>query len=262
MNLVQRRIACGSQVTGPRALLTGCRSLLGACRNRKSQEAGETTKGNNYADSWSHATIILVQLLVDLESRTLIPRQSGLFSTLFLRTKARAMKILCAVMLSLVVAITPLSAEQEPQVDIQQLLQDFAREGSSSDVAMRIIHLNDVTTDALFDPPQKFVLRAQARAQTMFFVTGIALQDTEIDFDFQLLETAALGQHTYRLFSTSIANMETGTQLSEGDEFSGIFSLEQLLPLRSRMVLVQGNFLRFEWEFAPNVLRQLEAAAQ
>ena len=56
--------------------------------------------------------------------------------------------------------------------------------------------------------------------------------------------------------------METGTQLSEGDEFSGIFSLEQLIPPRSRMVLVQGNFLRFEWEFAPNVLRQLEEAAQ
>ena len=55
--------------------------------------------------------------------------------------------------------------------------------------------------------------------------------------------------------------METGTQLSEGDEFSGIFSLEQLIPPRSRMVLVQGNFLRFEWEFAPNVLRQLEEAA-
>ena len=36
------------------------------------------------------------------------------------------MKILCAVMLSLVVAMTPLSAEQEPEIDIQQLLQDFA----------------------------------------------------------------------------------------------------------------------------------------
>ncbi|MEE3201808.1 MAG: hypothetical protein VX262_00770 [Acidobacteriota bacterium] len=170
------------------------------------------------------------------------------------------MKILRVVMLSLVVALTPLSAEQEPQIDIQQLLTDFAREGSSSDVSMRIIHLNDVTTDALFDPPQKFVLRAQARNQTMFLVTGIALRDTEIDIDFQLVETAALGQQTYRVYSTSWENMETGTQLSEGDEFTGILSLEQLIPLRSRMALVQGNFLRFQWEFAPNVLRQLEDA--
>ena len=73
------------------------------------------------------------------------------------------MKILCAVMLSLVIAVTPLTAEQEPEIDIQELLQTFAREGSDSDVALRIIHLNDVTTNALFDPPQKFVLRAQAR---------------------------------------------------------------------------------------------------
>ena len=170
------------------------------------------------------------------------------------------MKILRIVMLSLVVALTPLSAEQEPQIDIQQLLTDFAREGSSSDVSMRIIHLNDVTTNALFDPPQRFVLRAQARNQTMFLVTGIALRDTEIDIDFQLVETAALGQQTYRVNSTNWDNMEDGQQLSEGQEFTGILSLENLLPLRSRMALVQGNFLRFQWEFAPNVLRQLEDA--
>ncbi len=184
---------------------------------------------------------------------------SGLFST-FLRIKARAMKILCAVMLSLVVAVTPLTAEQEPEIDIQELLQTFAREGSDSNMLLRVIHLNDVTTNALFDPPQKFVLRAQARNQTMFFVTGVALKDIELDMDFQLVETAALGQQTYRVNSTNWENMENGARLSEGEEFSGLLSLENLLPLRSRMALVQGNFLRFEWEFAPNVLRQLEAA--
>ena len=170
------------------------------------------------------------------------------------------MKILSAVMLSLVVAVTPLSAEQEPEIDIQQVMADFSREGGSNDYNLRIIHLNDVTTNALFDPPQKFVLRAQARNQTMFFVEGIALQDTEIDMDFQLVETGALGTATYRVNSTSISNMETGTQLAEGDEFSGILSIESVLPLRSRVVLVQGNFLRFEWEFSPNVLRQLSDA--
>ena len=105
------------------------------------------------------------------------------------------MKILCAVMLALVIAVTPLTAEPEP----------------------------------------------------------------ELDMDFQLVETAALGQQTYRVNSTNWENMENGGRLSEGQEFSGLLSLENLLPLRSRMALVQGNFLRFEWEFAPNVLRQLEA---
>ena len=169
------------------------------------------------------------------------------------------MKILCAVMLSLVVAVTPLSAEQEPEIDIQQLLQDFAREDSSNDMSLRVIHLNDVTTNALFDPPQRFVLRAQARSQTMFFVTGVVLQDMELDMDFQLVETASLGQQTYRVNRTNWDNMENGAQLSEGEEFTGILSIENLLPLRSRIALVQGNFLRFEWEFSPNVLRQLEA---
>ena len=172
------------------------------------------------------------------------------------------MKILYAVMLSLVVAVTPLSAEQEPDIDIQQLLQDFAREDSSNDMSLRVIHLNDVTTTALFDPPQRFVLRAQARSQTMFFVTGVALQDIELDMDFQLVETASLGQQTYRVNRTNWDNMENGAQLSEGEEFTGILSIENLLPLRSRIALVQGNFLRFEWEFSPNVLRQLEAAVQ
>ena len=147
-------------------------------------------------------------------------------------------------MLSLVVAVTPLSAEQEPEIDIQQLLQDYAREDSTNDMSLRVIHLNDVTTTALFDPPHRFVLRAQARSQTMFFVTGVVLQDMELDMDFQLVETASLGQQTYRVNRTNWDNMENGAQLSEGEEFTGILSIENLLPLRSRIALVQGNFLR------------------
>ena len=168
------------------------------------------------------------------------------------------MKTLAAGLFAVALAAVPLSAGQEPEpVDMNQLMDDFARETASNDVHLLIVHLNDKTTDALFQPPQKYSLRAQARGQTMFFVQGTALRDATLELDFQLTETGALGVSTHRPRMISIQGMENGTELTEGDQFLGILALNSLLPLRSRLVLIDG-LMRLEFEFSPNVLRQLQ----
>lgn len=167
------------------------------------------------------------------------------------------MKTRSLVLVALALVIAPLSAEQEPAVDMDQLIIDFGRLGGDDNFDMLLIHLNDLTTDALFEPPQKYILRAQARGQTMFLLRGTALRDATLNVDFQLGETGALGISNHRTRMISINQLENGTEFSAGEEFLGILALETSISLASRMILTSG-LIRFEFQFTPNVLQQLQ----
>ena len=167
------------------------------------------------------------------------------------------MKTRSLILLALALVIAPLSAEQEPEVDIDKLVIDFGRLGGNADFDMLLIHLNDLTTDALFEPPQKYILRAQARGQTMFLLRGTALRDATLNVDFQMFETGALGIENFRTQMISIDRLVNGTEFSAGEEFTGIIALEGSISLSSRMTLTSG-LIRFVFEFTPNMRQQLQ----
>jgi len=144
---------------------------------------------------------------------------------------------------------------QAPEVDVDEVMRVFGRRAENDLMEITVIHLNDLTTDALFEAPAKYSLRAQARGATMFFVQGVAKDDFVTDLEFEVRTTRVL-----RARNVNVANFEAGTELSEGDEFTGIASLDELINLRAPFKLAFGEW-EFDYTVPPNMLSQLDAAA-
>jgi hypothetical protein len=169
------------------------------------------------------------------------------------------MKQLEAAVLALVLILATLGAfpaaqGQEERVDLEQLLTDFSRQISDPgmSVSMMVVHLNDVTTDALFTPPVKYSLRAQARQRTLFYVRGTANRSHWVDMEFASWQ----GTRNFRVQTTNISNFEPDTQLSAGENYEGIVALEAAVNLRQPFTLQNGDLL-FEFQLSPNALARI-----
>ena len=112
-----------------------------------------------------------------------------------------------------------------------------------------IVHLNDLTTDALFDAPLKYALRAQARGATMFYVEGAANDDIELSADFRIQQ----GAEQWQARTVDISNFVHGSRLSAGDEIRGIIVGQARFDVR-RPIHVYYGALRVTFEFPPRVL--------
>lgn len=136
---------------------------------------------------------------------------------------------------------------------IDELLKDFGRPASTSRVSVLLVHLNDRTTDALFEAPLKYSLRAQARAATMFYVQGAADAAGELNTDFRIQQ----GPENYQARLVNISNFAKGTKLSAGDKIQGIIVIDKLLSLRMPIDVYYAN-QRVTFEFPPKVIAQLD----
>jgi len=143
-------------------------------------------------------------------------------------------------------------AGQEADASLDQLLKDFGRPVSASGVSFLIVHLNDRTTDALFEAPLKFSLRAQARTATMFYVQGAADAAGELNTDFRIQQ----GAEHYQARTVNISRFTPGTRLSADDEFRGIIVIDKLFDVRMPIDIYYGG-LRVTFEFPPSVLAQM-----
>ncbi len=77
------------------------------------------------------------------------------------------MKTLRVALAALVlVVMLPAAGQSQEAADLDTLLAEFGRPASEAGVSFILVHLNDLTTDALFDVPLKYQLRAQARSAT------------------------------------------------------------------------------------------------
>ena len=163
------------------------------------------------------------------------------------------MKTLGLALLVLALAAAPAAAgegqEAAAAADIDQLMAEFGRGASGFGATFLLVHLNDLTTDALFDAPLKYSLRAQARTRTMFYVQGAADADTELNLDFRVQQ----GAENFEAQTTNIINFEHGLSVSAGDEIRGIISAEGLFDARSTILVYYGG-LRIEFTFPPDVV--------
>ena len=163
------------------------------------------------------------------------------------------MKKLAFALLVFALAAAPAAAgegqEAAPAADLEQLMDEFGRGASGFGATFLLVHLNDLTTDALFDPPLKYSLRAQARTRTMFYVQGAADEDTELNLDFRVQQ----GAENFEARGTNILNFEHGLGVSAGDEIRGIIAIERLFDARSTILVYYGG-LRVEFTFPPDVV--------
>ena len=146
----------------------------------------------------------------------------------------------------------PVALAQGPEPD--DLMAAFGRRtGGTPD--MTVVHLNDLTTDLLFEAPSKYSLRAQARQATMFYVQGTAQEDVTLDL---LIEVIGAQRYTGRM--VSIQNFEPGAELSAGDPFIGLITIDALLPPQEGMRVNIGDRV-VEFTFTANQLAWLDEAA-
>jgi hypothetical protein len=165
------------------------------------------------------------------------------------------MKTLALVLVVLLLVTVPRAAGQGQQpeaVDLDQLMTDFGRAASGFGVRFVIVHLNDLTTDALFEVPLKYSLRAQARTATMFYVEGAANDDIELSTDFRIQQ----GAEHFQARTVDISNFAPGAQLSAGDSIRGIIASEGRFDFRRPIHVYYGG-LRVTFEFPPSVLAQI-----
>lgn len=157
----------------------------------------------------------------------------------------------------LVFAVTLLALSPSPSVaqpSEEEIMLAFGRLTGGDQFDMTVVHLNDLTTDMLFEAPAKYSLRAQARQATMFYVQGTALQDTVLD-----LEVVVVVDRAFPGRLINIQNFEPGTELSEGDQFLGIVALEDSINLTLPFKINIGD-RQVEYIITPNHRRWLEEA--
>jgi hypothetical protein len=164
------------------------------------------------------------------------------------------MKTLGMVLVALVLVGAQQTAGQSQDAAVEQLLKDFGRPAVTTRVSVMLVHLNDRTTDVLFEAPLKYSLRAQARAATMFYVEGVADAAGELGTDFRIQQ----GPDQYQARLINISNFAKGTKLSAGDKIRGIIAIDKLLTLRQNIDVYYGS-QRVTFEFPPNVVAQAGA---
>ena len=134
--------------------------------------------------------------------------------------------------LILVSAASVIGTAQEPEeIDMGQLMIDFSRviDDPGMSASMMLIHLNDLTVDALFTAPAKYALRAQARQTSMFYVRGTANRNHYVEMEWHVVQ----GARNYRVTTTDLGNFdeETNERLSEGEQWQGIISVDTGMTL-------------------------------
>ena len=162
------------------------------------------------------------------------------------------MKKLALALLMVSVTLTlPVAAGQTP--DLSELMTDYARRGEDNNHTLLVVHMNDLTTDALFTPPLKFSLRAQARMGTMFYVEGEAKRDIEVVTEFYVQQDGA----NLRTTPVSMVNFESGAAIKGGDEFRGFLQVQGPVNLRNPFSVLVGDFI-FDFEMNPNAVNRLQ----
>ena len=160
------------------------------------------------------------------------------------------MKRLTAALITLAIAVSPTVIAQE-ESNLEAMFRDFGRSVTASGVVrLTVIHLNDATVEAFFSPPTKYSLRVQAKQTTIFYVHGTAERSMQLDGAWEVRQdTRVIGAKTIDIF-----NFTPGLVLADGDQFTGLVVLDQLVNPRAEFTLANGDAYRFNFLFTPGLV--------
>ena len=165
------------------------------------------------------------------------------------------MKKLAAALITLAIAVSSTSTViAQEDSDLQSLFRDFASVIDDREIMIVAIHLNDATVEALFTAPLKYSLRVQAKQTTIFYVRGTVKQSMGVHDVWEVRQ----GARDIPCTTVNISNFEPGIVLSDGDEFTGLVVLDQLVNPRAGFTLSNGDLFRFEFLFSSNAVAQID----
>ena len=167
--------------------------------------------------------------------------------------KSLNMKRLTAALITLAIAVSPTVIAQE-ESNLEALFRDFGRSVTASGVVrLTVIHLNDATVEAFFSAPMKYSLRVQAKQTTIFYVQGTAERSMELDGLWEVRQ----GERVFGAKTIDIVNFTPGLVLADGDQFTGLVVLDQLVNPRAEFTLGNGENYRFNFLFSANAVTQI-----
>ena len=168
-----------------------------------------------------------------------------------------------AIFISLVLLVSSLGAgAQEAQegevLTVPQALEEFGSVLEEEGLTLVVIHLNDKSVEALFSTaPNMQALRVQAKQATMFFVQGTnATSETLVPaLEWQVRQ----GEELIGTRPINIANFEEGSEVPDGERYSGLVVAEGLVDHRNEFVLENGARV-FNFAFSPTQIEMIEGS--
>jgi hypothetical protein len=156
---------------------------------------------------------------------------------------------LAAVLATLILLVSPVGAgEQSPTpLSPEEALDEFGAVVEDGGLTLAVIHLNDRSVEALFSAPSKYSLRVQAKQSTMFFVQGTndGSRMVRPGLEWQIRQDANLISSRV----VSISNFEENSEVSRGDQYSGLVVADGLVDPRSAFTVENGSY-HFDFDFS------------
>ncbi len=145
-----------------------------------------------------------------------------------------------------VLAVSVVAAQQEKQPQQEQssaaMLKQFTRSMNVDGIMMSFVYLNDRTVDALFQPPGKYAVRAQAKMATLLYVQGTPDKDGTLDTTFYLEQDGQTTEGAAR----DIKGFKSGA-VTKGERINGILQFERKLDLTHQFTIKSSkNSLKFK----------------
>ncbi len=144
----------------------------------------------------------------------------------------------------LAVGVVPAQQEKQPQQESSSaaMLKQFTRSMNVDGIMMNFVYLNDRTVDALFQPPGKYAVRAQAKMATLLYVQGTPDKNGTLDTTFSLEQD---GQTTEGV-ARDIKGFKSGA-VTKGERINGILQFERKLDLTHQFTIRSSkNSLKFK----------------
>jgi hypothetical protein len=153
-----------------------------------------------------------------------------------------------------VLAVSAVAAQQEEKQPQQQessaaMLMQFTRSANVDGIMMNFVYLNDRTVDALFQPPGKYALRAQARISTLLYVQGTPDRESKLDTTFYLEQD---GETTEGL-TRNIKNFESGA-VTKGERINGVLQFDRKVDL-TRQFTIKNSKTSLKFKLSQEALK-------
>jgi hypothetical protein len=124
---------------------------------------------------------------------------------------------------------------------------------------LSLVHLNDRTVGAVFQPPTVYAMRARAKEATLIYVQGTAQRAMEIDTTRFTLDQGGLSTPGT---ATNIKNFMRGkNKLAVGDRVDGVLTFAKQVDLATQFTVTYDKDMAAEFKFNPNQIRNMAAPA-
>ena len=170
-------------------------------------------------------------------------------------TRARAMKKLLLAVCALAVCLPWPVLGQDPMA----VTLDYTKILPIDGLPLSLVHLNDKTVGAVFQPPTVFAMRARAKEATLIYVQGTAQRGLEIDTTkFTIDQNGVSTPGT----ATNIKNFARGkNKLAMGDRVDGVLTFAKQIDLTAAFTVTYDRDMAAEFKFNPNQIKAMTAPA-